>query len=801
MKAIPRWPGRILAAIAVLLASSQTASANVAQEVLKLTGRRTKIVWLRSVNGWSGLPGWRSHYALMGLDTDEGKEREILPGPASYANPWITSDGTRVIYSDVSKKVSYVVDWDGRNKRPLAKAPDYYVLCYWRDPKSGVEWAYVGDHYYKVTSRELASNNVPGTAVYRVRLDDPSRKELVWKRTRISLDWRVSADGTRGGGGMPWRHVGVADLREGSWKRYTAGCCPQLAPDNSLRMFTYIGGHNKLVMFDAGGVNKRHVYIGHAPGVNGRETWSPRWSNDVRFFTVNGPWPRNYNFRNWRSNVYLGKFDEKFTKVTDWVQVTHSPAAEICAFARVGVVPNRPQAVFAAPATVRAGQPLLLSDIRYQPGWGQRGKTIGAVTGRIFCRRPGAGKFTRFKLTREKKNLLKGAIPGRVTKAPFEYYVKLQPVGLEAAYGPLTGPEDPLRVTPDASPPSPPGNLQVTERKSYAVKLRWTAAKDDLGVKAYRVLRGRRERFSLASGRVLGELGEEVLACTDANPPAGRTAWYVVQAIDVAGRKGQAAFLKVDVPKDMVPINALKLTATPSSKSAILSWTGELEPDVSQIEILRAIGAGTALRPIAKIDDVKKTVHVDRELDPGKAYRYALRLVDRGGHVSLAGKPVSVRPLIFLKRINCGGLAYVGPDGIPWEADRRQRDGTNFFSGNFPVTGAGGLKTIYQSERWANQRVPFDVEVEPGRYEIVFHFAETNTGFARKGARTFDILINGRPVRKKVDIFDQAGGGNKALLLRETVEVKGRRLRITLRAASAGPAIKALEVRGLANED
>jgi len=66
-----------------IVAFSDAARADLAQDILELTGARTKIVWVHCVQGRP--KGWdavTADYELKGFDTDEGTARVILPGPA-----------------------------------------------------------------------------------------------------------------------------------------------------------------------------------------------------------------------------------------------------------------------------------------------------------------------------------------------------------------------------------------------------------------------------------------------------------------------------------------------------------------------------------------------------------------------------------------------------------------------------------------------------------------------------------------------------------------------------------------------
>jgi len=291
------------------------AADDLAAQILRMTGARTKIVWAHKVagarNAWGGNA---PEFELRGFDTAEGKERVILPGPASYGNPSITPDGSGVVFTDVPEGTVYVVDWTGRNKRALVRG---FALCTWVDPKTGSQWVYAS----------RAEFNPP---IFRYRLDNPEIKELVWSSAcSCTSGWQVSADGTRAGSMFPWPSAGVAVLPNGSWKRYGGGCEGCIAPDNSYRFF-HMGesaGHSGVMMYDGGGLNKRMVPFNNFPGRGRQDSWNPRWSTDVRFLTVSSPNAGQ------NQEVYLGEFNEEFTQVKSWIQISTQPGQDLCSHA------------------------------------------------------------------------------------------------------------------------------------------------------------------------------------------------------------------------------------------------------------------------------------------------------------------------------------------------------------------------------------------------------------------------------------------------------------------------------------
>ena len=66
--------------------------------------------------------------------------------------------------------------------------------------------------------------------------------------------------------------------------------------------------------------------VNDMPGVDGRDVWYPRWSNDPRFITICGP---GLGLRD--SNVYVGRVTADWRSVEGWVQITSDDHHETAA--------------------------------------------------------------------------------------------------------------------------------------------------------------------------------------------------------------------------------------------------------------------------------------------------------------------------------------------------------------------------------------------------------------------------------------------------------------------------------------
>lgn len=345
---------RMLCFIATLLflplpcwAQGAADSTALRDQVLALTGgRRAKIVWARIPPGgarvefvtgyWLKDKATREKLAIsiVGFDTDEGVERVIVEAPTGCNTPLITYDGSKVIYTDFSENTCYVVNWDGTGKRVLGTGKYRFATAYWRDPSNGTEWVYYNLHYLQpgghdgqmaVCDPSAVWNKKGDPCIVRRRLDGTGDYETVWDQSNCWYEFSLSADGTRAGGAFEtWPHCQVANLKTGELEKYGIGCVSNFAPDDSGRFFYFVGSHASIEFLDAGKKNLRTIPLDFPKnGMRGNEAWPIRWSSDVRFVTLSGPWLRHTDWA--PANVQLGRFNESFTGFEAWVTLTQTP--------------------------------------------------------------------------------------------------------------------------------------------------------------------------------------------------------------------------------------------------------------------------------------------------------------------------------------------------------------------------------------------------------------------------------------------------------------------------------------------
>lgn len=122
--------------------------------------------------------------------------------------------------------------------------------------------------------------------------------------------------------------------------------------------------------------------------------------------------------------------------------------------------------------------------------------------------------------------------------------------------------------------------------------------------------------------------------------------------------------------------------------------------------------------------------------------------------------PGKIRPIRLLAQ----DRTYVDKAGNSWEPDEDVKGG-QVVARNVPVRNADDPE-LFRGERFGN--IQYSIPVPQGKYGIVLHFAEAwfgpaNPGKGGAGSRLFDILCNGVALKRGLDIFQEAGGANRAM--------------------------------------
>ena len=288
----------------------------------KFCGAHTRVVWVQDHSSQnSDVLAVGQQLKLLGYDSADGRgERVIQNALRNYCKPLLTTDGSRIVCTDLTLNKMFVVDWDGKNRRILGNG---FALDVWRDPETGAEWVYAATRAGK-----------PGDGVHRdvrrFRIDDPTVSEPVWSQTQISCDnFQLSANGRWAAGEFPWPNGGLADLQAKSWRKLEQGCWASIAPDNSGLSWVFDGPHRQVVLHRPDQDVGWKVRINDIGDGNDNEMFHPRWSNHVRYFTQTGPYrvqgPVNLiSGGGPQVEIFVSRFSPDFQRVEATWQVTRN---------------------------------------------------------------------------------------------------------------------------------------------------------------------------------------------------------------------------------------------------------------------------------------------------------------------------------------------------------------------------------------------------------------------------------------------------------------------------------------------
>lgn len=304
----------------------------LSKKIEALTGDHSRLVWSRYLGKSADVYVNGKQHQLWGIDTRDGLgARAILKDKSNYCRPLISPDGKWIVYSNKHterkgatksfKSVIHRVDWKGGAGKELGKG---FAVDLWQDPVSKKIWVYAVNLIPTDRSSMFADK------LERFPIDAPEKRELVWKKTKISIDnIQLSRDGKRTSCLFPWPDAGVIDLEKKEYWKNQHGCWPALSPDNSYVAWVFDGSHRSVHLFADRGKKLSVVPINKGPGMEGAEMYHPRWSNDVRLMTLTGPYKGATIGKIGKyAEIYIGRFDSKMESVEAWLRVTDDNKAD-----------------------------------------------------------------------------------------------------------------------------------------------------------------------------------------------------------------------------------------------------------------------------------------------------------------------------------------------------------------------------------------------------------------------------------------------------------------------------------------
>jgi hypothetical protein len=309
-------PGNLIIALLLICLTSCSAGVEASREL----SPHVRVVWLQDAGDGRDVFAVGTNLLMMAMDTRQaGRERRVMPSSGAFSRPLITSDGSKIVFTDRSDNMVKIVDWDGANLRILTSG---FGLDLWKDPATGAEWLVfaekAGELGARAELRRIRRINIAG---------DLRDSVLIWDKTAVGSDsFQLSTDGTKAGGLFPWPNASVADLPNGSLTRMGHGCWPSFAPGGIDILWVFDGAHRTVKMFPAEGEPWK-VEVNNSAGLGGFEVYHPRWSNHPRFMVMTGPFKSGAGKNKIRGGgmdveVYLGRFDDKLTRVESWTRLT-----------------------------------------------------------------------------------------------------------------------------------------------------------------------------------------------------------------------------------------------------------------------------------------------------------------------------------------------------------------------------------------------------------------------------------------------------------------------------------------------
>jgi hypothetical protein len=302
----------------------------------------------------------------------------------------------------------------------------------------------------------------------------------------------------------------------------------------------------------------------------------------------------------------------------------------------------------------------------------------------------------------------------------------------------------------DASAPTKPGAIAVSDISSSGAKLSWAKSTDNVAVIGYRVLRG-------AAGALPTELVH--IATTDAktsyaatNLRSGTAYQFGVRALDAANKVSAMRTVTFtttssDDTTPPVPPSNGSVRATPFSSSRIdVTWSDSSSSDVSGYEIYR----DGAL--VGRVDLPFRKTFSDLGLQPGQTYVYTIRTVDSAGNVSApTGGRIATTPA-------SGTLRFARGPYIQWVTPTSVRIAwwTNLLVGSVVQYGTDGLTSRVADTVRRRQHMMLIGGLTPGttyqyRVGAGFVFSDTSTFVtAAPNGTTFSFAAVG----------DYGGGGS-----------------------------------------
>jgi iron/zinc purple acid phosphatase-like protein C/fibronectin type III domain protein len=184
----------------------------------------------------------------------------------------------------------------------------------------------------------------------------------------------------------------------------------------------------------------------------------------------------------------------------------------------------------------------------------------------------------------------------------------------------------------DASPPTQPGAIAVSNITSSSAKLTWASSSDNIHVMGYRILRG--PASAPLSALVQITTTEETASYTATNLRANTAYKFAALALDASNNLSTARTVtfttasSLDTTAPSAPSSSSVSAKVFSSSRIDLVWAASTSSDVSGYQIFRnGTLAGEVYLPLRRY-------YSDNGLASSTTYSYQIRTIDSAGNVS-----------------------------------------------------------------------------------------------------------------------------------------------------------------------
>jgi hypothetical protein len=288
--------------------------AGMHEDLMSFTyNKPAKVVWARSLTAGFGMaPDFNEHTILMGYNSATKTVDTICKDITNYQHPLITRDGSKIIYSNATDSSVYSIDWNGQNKKKIARG---ITGVLWYDTTAKKEYV-----IYKINGGMQDKN-----PIYKLNISDSSdtMKLLdtnVVNFTNCTPVWMgVSSDLKCIFFGKTWPNMQLFSITEKKSKGSMSGCYGTMPYDNTYRTLVFDDGHFGFNLKDSvtQQVPSNLQIIDPEEGGTLDHLKFASYSDSVICVIISSA------VSSAPGNVMLYKLNKKFTAVTDTVQVTN----------------------------------------------------------------------------------------------------------------------------------------------------------------------------------------------------------------------------------------------------------------------------------------------------------------------------------------------------------------------------------------------------------------------------------------------------------------------------------------------